>query len=194
VKYKTFRALLVGTGAAGVIGVTALLGRSCFKEKPKEQRIEALADQKRPPPAPAPRSPKSPKAEPSPTADPVAEQEAPTPGPEGMERPPIEQMRPFDREILESIHRPFPGDKVKDAMPGRPFKVNLYKEPGDEFATRLKIDLDRDEKWDEKWSFSTKNGQQVVKRQVAPNDDENYTVEYRLRGEAWVQKGGPPTE
>jgi hypothetical protein len=191
VKYKTFRAILMGSGALAVIGATALFGRACFTEKPTAPRAEVPTERKRPPPPKAPRPPKSPEREPSPTAEPIAEQESPPDM--GMERPPVEPLRPFDREILESAHRSFPGDKLKDAMPGRPFKINLYKEPDEQFATRLKVDLDRDDKWDEKWSFSMKNGQQVVKRQVAPNDDENYTIEYRLRGEAWMQKGGAPT-
>jgi hypothetical protein len=182
----------MGTGAAAVIGATALLGRTCLTEKPKEQRVEVPTERKQPPPA-APRKVRPPQGGPSPTAEPSAEQEAEAPPDMGMERPPVEPLRPFDREIMESAHRSFPGDKLKDAMPGRPFKINLYKEPDEQFATRLKVDLDRDDKWDEKWSISMKNGQQVVKRQVAPNDDENYTIEYRLRGEAWMQKGGAPT-
>jgi hypothetical protein len=55
-------------------------------------------------------------------------------------------------------------------------------------VNRLKVDLDRDEKWDEKWTFASDGGTDGVKRQVAPNDDEAYTEEYRLDGERWRRK------
>lgn len=192
-KYKTFRALLIGTGAAAVIGGTALLGRSCFSSDKSKAPQPVTATERKKPTAVAQGPVRAPQGEPIPSAEPVAPQGEPTPQGIAMERPPVEQLRPFDRELLDSVHRNFPGDKMKDAMPGRPFKVNLYKDQGEEGVNRLKIDLDRDDKWDEKWSFSTKHGQPVVKRQVAPNDDENYTMEYRLQGDTWVLRGPPPS-
>lgn len=50
---------------------------------------------------------------------------------------------------------------------------------------RLKIDLDRDKKWDESWDL--KPGK-PIKRRIAPADDENYTVTYDLQGETWVKR------
>jgi hypothetical protein len=94
----------------------------------------------------------------------------------------------MDREILDRVAQGISGDKAKDAVRGRPWKVNLYRDAGQSRVNRLKIDLDRDEKWDEKWTFTTDGGKDVVKRQVAPNDDEAYTLEYRLEGESWQKK------
>ncbi|MBK9967379.1 MAG: hypothetical protein IPP07_21885 [Holophagales bacterium] len=66
--------------------------------------------------------------------------------------------------------------------------MNLYQDAGQPRVNRLKIDLDRDEKWDEKWTFVTGGGREIVKRQVAPNDDEVYTLEFLLDGERWMPK------
>ena len=64
------------------------------------------------------------------------------------------------------------------------WKVNLYQDAGKKSVNRLKIDLDGDGKWDEKWTIEDDQ----VKRQVAPADDERYTEEWRLRGDVWVRK------
>jgi hypothetical protein len=114
-------------------------------------------------------------APPAATAAAAATQEPP-PGPGAL--------RPLDGEILERVRRGVSGDKAKDAIPSAPYKVNLYRDPGHAAVNRAKIDLDRDEKWDEKWTFVGDE----VKRQVAPADDERYTEEYRLRAGAWVKK------
>jgi hypothetical protein len=76
------------------------------------------------------------------------------------------------------------GDKLKDVTAGRPYKVNLYQDAGQAKANRAKVDLDRDEKWDEKFTF--KGGE--VERQVAPADDEAYTETYRWAGSDWVKQ------
>ncbi len=94
---------------------------------------------------------------------------------------PLEAM---DEEILRVAARTREA-KVKDAFEGRPYKVNLYTE-GTALANRLKIDLDRDEKWDEKWELPGTGAREGVRRFVAPADDESYTQEYVLRGAAWV--------
>jgi hypothetical protein len=94
----------------------------------------------------------------------------------------------MDREILARVAQGISGGKGKDAIKGRAWKVNLYQDDGHSSVNRLKIDLDRDEKWDEKWTFSAEGGVAAVKRQVAPNDDESYTDEYRLDGERWQRK------
>lgn len=93
-------------------------------------------------------------------------------------------QRPMDTEILAAAAANILGDKVKDAIPGRAWKVNLFRDAGKAEVNRLKIDLDRDDKWDEKWSW----GPEGIKRQVAPADDENYTQEswYRPDLLAWT--------
>jgi hypothetical protein len=82
-------------------------------------------------------------------------------------------------------HRRATGDKIKDALPRESFKVNIYADNGSSLWNRLKIDLDRDEKWDEKWDLE--NGQ-PAKRHVATNDDEQYNQEFRWQGGQWVEK------
>jgi hypothetical protein len=90
----------------------------------------------------------------------------------------------MDREILDRVAQGISGEKEKDVTAGKPYKVSLFKDAGQARVNRAKIDLDRDEKWDEKWTFEGEE----VKRQVAPDDDEVYKLELRLRAGAWVPK------
>jgi hypothetical protein len=93
-------------------------------------------------------------------------------------------LRPVDEELLR-LARTLPvTDKVKDATKGRPYKVNLYSDDGARFG-RAKIDLDRDDKWDESWTLGADGS---VERKVAPNDDENYSETWALAGQAWQRK------
>ncbi len=95
-------------------------------------------------------------------------------------------LRPVDRDILAwRKTATVTGDKAKDVFPGKPYKVDGYKDEGKPGISRVKVDLDRDGKWDEKWDFEGDK----VKRKVAPADDENYQQEFRLEGEAWRPKG-----
>lgn len=71
--------------------------------------------------------------------------------------------------------------KKKDVSKGRAFKINVYQDDGNPTANRLKIDLDRDDRWDEKWTFDG----DTVSRKVAPADDEQYSVEQVWTGSAW---------
>jgi len=72
--------------------------------------------------------------------------------------------------------------KAKDVSKGQRYKINVYQDAGHSTANRAKVDLDRDDKWDEKWTFEPAGG---VTRKVAPGDDENYTVEQRWVDGAW---------
>ena len=71
--------------------------------------------------------------------------------------------------------------KIKDATKGQPYKVNLYQDDGHSTVNRAKVDLDRDDKWDEKWTIDGAR----ISRQVAPADDESYSVEQTWSGTAW---------
>jgi hypothetical protein len=96
-----------------------------------------------------------------------------------------EPLRALDREILEwykTAH--LTGAKQKDALPGKRYKVDAYKDEGKSELNRIKVDLDRDSKWDEKWDFIGP----AVQRQVAPADDELYSAAYRLDGDRWRKK------
>ena len=171
-KFKTFRLIVIG--AFGVTGIGVLIGVStcCKGEDKTPPKVEATAEKPKPEPTPE-------KAAPKPTA---AAKDVEPPKGDGL------ALRPMDKEILDRLAGAAAGDKVKDAFPGKPYKVNLYKENGATRFNRVKIDLDRDDKWDEKWSVEDDAGQEVVKRQVAPNDDEKYTDEFRLKAGAWTPK------
>jgi len=165
-RFKTFRSLVivgaVGAGAAGLYGLSRLGGGREELPPPVERPVRRAAVERLPSTAPI---------EPAEAAD--ASPDA---------------LRPMDREILARVAKGISGGKGKDAIKGRSWKVNLYQDAGQSRVNRLKIDLDRDEKWDEKWTFLTDGGQEVVKRQVAPGDDEVYTDEYLLDGERWRRK------
>ena len=86
--------------------------------------------------------------------------------------------------ILGRAGRSLGTPKIKDVSKGAPWKVNLYQDDGHATLNRAKVDLDRDDKWDEKWTLA--GG--TITRKRAPADDENYTVEERWNGERWVAK------
>ena len=91
--------------------------------------------------------------------------------------------RDVDREMFKWVGKNLGSDKKKDVTNGStPFKINLYQDAGSPTMNRAKVDLDRDEEWDEKWDF--KDG--VVTRKVAPGDDEAYSQGYRWDGASCV--------
>lgn len=113
---------------------------------------------------------------------PVGAAETPTPV-AAAKAPSGPGMRAEDEIALSYLGRDIGSDKLKDVSKGRTFKVNVYQDAGNSTANRVKIDLDRDDKWDEKLDFKPEG----VIRQVAPNDDEQYTETYRLVDGAWVK-------
>ena len=164
-KYNTFKGLLIGGALLVVLGGFG----TCvvfLATRPAVPVADPL------PPAVA-----------VPAAEPVA-RTAPPPtatASVGTKELPLGEM---DRAIIAAAAVPISGDKVKDAVRGRSYKVNLYKDAGESRVNRAKIDLDRDEKWDEKWTFEKSGG---TKRQIAPLDDENYSIEYALEGQRWLR-------
>jgi hypothetical protein len=82
---------------------------------------------------------------------------------------------------MEQALRQSVRDKIKDAIKGRAFKINLYSDDGARW-NRAKVDLDRDDKWDEKWTFKPDGS---VEKQVAPQDDENYTETFVRTDGQW---------
>lgn len=72
-------------------------------------------------------------------------------------------------------------DKAKDVTSGRRYKVNLYQDSGFSQVNRAKVDLDRDDKWDEKWTF---DGDRIT-RQIASADDEQYNQTRIFEAGAW---------
>ena len=178
-RYRTFRALVIGgvlAASGGAIG--ACIACSSSGDAPAASASTAVAKRpSKPPSGDAPATGTGAAASPAATSaangPPLAEGE--------------EALRPMDQEILDLAAKSISGDKVKDAIKGRAWKVNLYKDAGHAKVNRLKIDLNRNDKWEEKWTFEDDDTGKV-KREVAPNDDENYTLSYRLLAGKWVKK------
>jgi hypothetical protein len=100
-----------------------------------------------------------------PVAPPVAARRTPPEPPAAPRaRVPVGNHRDY---LLGLLGRPASSEKIKDGLRG-PVKVNVYAEKG--VWGRAKVDLDRDEKWDEKWSLEGT----AIMRQVSPADDEKY--------------------
>lgn len=168
-RFKTFRMIVIG--GLGVAGVGVALGvATCCKKTEEEPKPIAKTE--------APEKPK-------PTAEKPKEPEQ-----QAKEAPSGDtaELRPMDQQILDLLAKDASTDKLKDAFPGKPFKANIYRDGGGTKFNRVKIDLNRNDKWDEKWSVETEAGKEIIKRQVAPADDEKYTHDYRLIGGKWVLK------
>ena len=158
--YRTFRNLITIGGIVVLLGLCGLCG-SCANLFSKKSPSDM---------PPAARS------TPTPASSPVS---TPVPSNTGLRRE--------DQMIIDLLNRQSTAtsDKIKDAFPKEKFKVNIYRDGAGTTWTRLKLDLDRDEKDDEKWTL---NAGQPDKRQVSTRDDGQYDREYRWRGGQWVEK------
>lgn len=109
-----------------------------------------------------------------PALPPVPTRTALTPS-AAMAPPPALPERPaaskdYRAYLLETLGKPASGDKIKDALHGA-VKVNVFAQKGR--WVRAKVDLNRNDKWDERWRL---DGNRIL-RQVAPADDEKYGAE-----------------
>ena len=95
---------------------------------------------------------------------------------------PAANQREVDAIVLGYQGRDIGSDKLKDVTSGKSYKVNVYQDAGKTTANRAKIDLDRDDKWDEKITFEPDK----ITRQVAPGDDESYTLTFHWDGAGWA--------
>jgi hypothetical protein len=81
-------------------------------------------------------------------------------------------------------------DHMADAFPQEPYKVNLYREPGEIRLSRAEVDLTRNGRWDEKWTFTwSDGGKETITRAVSPKDDGQYTVAFTLVRDKWIPVG-----
>ncbi len=92
-------------------------------------------------------------------------------------------LRAVDNDVMALVKSLSVVEKVKDATKGKAYKVNLYSDDGKTF-NRAKIDLDRDDKWDESWTW--KGG--TIERQVSPADNDQYSELWVLNGGTWQKK------
>jgi len=95
-------------------------------------------------------------------------------------------VRDVDRLLLlDWAGRDIGGTKNRDVTRGRPYRVDVYQDDGKQTATEARVDLDRDDRWDERWFFEGDR----VRRERAPKDDENYTVFEVWDGERFKREG-----
>lgn len=94
----------------------------------------------------------------------------------------VPRGRPVDDAVTAYLGQPLGSDKKKDTTSGQPYKVNVYQDAGKPVANRAKVDLDRDDRWDEKWTWDAGR----YTRQTAPRDDEQYTVVEVWSQGSWV--------
>jgi hypothetical protein len=92
--------------------------------------------------------------------------------------------RGVDTDMFDLLGRLPVQEKIKDATKGKAWKINLYSDDGQRF-NRAKVDLNRNDKWDESWTFKSATD---IERQVAPADDEKYTEVYSFQNGTWVKK------
>lgn len=97
---------------------------------------------------------------------------------------PVDSARPWDAFLIGKAGSAISGDKVKDASGSTSYKVNLYQDSGSSTINRAKVDIDRDDKWDEKWTFAADG----ITRQVAPADDEQYAETWLWDGSGWRRR------
>lgn len=163
-KLKTFLLFAFAGGMAFAGGVT---GWVLTRPEPPPEPVAVVAPEPVAPPAPVAA------AMPVPAAEAAA---APDVGPAASE--------PWFADVLGFRGKDLGTDKLKDATKGKSWKVNVYQDAGSATANRAKVDLDRDDKWDEKWTFEAGK----VTRQVAPADDEAYSATWTWTGGDWVKE------
>lgn len=92
--------------------------------------------------------------------------------------------RIYDAEVLAWRTKSLAAGKGKDVSKGRPFKINVYQDAGSTTVDRAKVDANRNNKFDDKFTF--KPDQITLER--APADDEHYTEKYRWNGAGWTKQ------
>jgi hypothetical protein len=163
-------------GLIGVVVAIGAIGAGYFACKSSDSKKDDAALAKtEPAKAPAPTPP------PTPT---------PTPPPTPAKTPPTAESgtddlgkRPYDDEVVAWHTKPITGDHMKDVTKGKAYKLDLYKDAGSTNINRAKLDLNRNGKWDEKYTFK---GDEIT-LQRAPADDEKYTETYHWTGTGWVK-------
>ena len=169
-KYNTFRTLILGGLVLVAVGVGAWIVFKPAPQEPPPAPPAPVVIREVGPPPPSPVTPVTPPNLPTTTTPPS------TPEPPGL--------RDVDREMLRLVKTATVQEKIKDATSGRPYKINMYSDDGKAW-NRAKIDLNRNEKFDEKWTWKPTGD---IERQVATKDDENYDQTWILLQSGWKQK------
>lgn len=175
-KYKTFRNLVVGTALVAVGGAAALI-----LTRPDAPSSEARGD---PGIAVATSSPSSTPGTAASTSPASSTSTAASTPPASPSPASVPGLRPVDRDLLSLVARVPVQAKVKDATKGKGYKINLYSDAGRQWE-RAKVDLDRDEKWDEKWTWKDGTWERKVS---SADDDSSYDQLYILGSAGWTRK------
>jgi hypothetical protein len=174
-KLSHFLVLAVLVAGGGIFG----LAQAC-----KSGDVPApTGDTARSAPSPRPKPP-TPTPTPTPTPSNDPSDSTSTPGTATPSGNSDLAARSYDAEVIAWSKRSIGGDKMKDATKGKSWKLNLYKDAGFSTVNRAKVDIDRDDKFDEKYTFETTK----ITLQCAPNDDESYTETYHWNGIGWTKE------
>jgi hypothetical protein len=171
-RLSNFLILLVVLGGVGIGGLYfACRGsggdsQADPKGDDKKPVVSTPAETKPPDPAPAP-----------------AEVKPAPPAGKKLESTDDLAARDYDSEVIAWKDKTITGDKQKDVSKGKPYKIDVYRDKGAKTVNRAKVDLNRNNKFDEKYSFDI--GKITLQR--APADDENYTETYHWSGTGWVK-------
>jgi hypothetical protein len=169
-KFRTFQILLTLVGVAVILGVFAFEFVKRKNAPPQKINIVEVPSGTAPVAQPPTTPPTTPAA--------VASADAGSALPEGAFA-----FRDVDHDVLRLVQQPAAQDHLKDVTKGKPYKVDLYSDDSKQWR-RVKIDLNRNGKWDEKWSL--KDGK--WRREVSNADDENYDESFVLVNGAWVKQ------
>jgi len=121
---------------------------------------------------------------PPPATPPSTAPAQPLNSPDAAELPSNSNLSAVETEVMGWVGKSLSSPKRKDATKGKPYKINLYQDGGFSTINRAKVDLDRDDQWDEKWTF--KEGE--ISRKVSPWDDENYSDFYICNQDGCVKQ------
>lgn len=168
-KLKHFLVLATLVAAGGIFGLT----QACKSDDVPPPSTTTSSEPPPRPPTPTPPLPTG-------TTTPPVESTTPTEPPTPSDLP----ARSYDAEVIAWSKRSISGDKMKDATKGKSYKVNLYKDAGKTTVNRAKVDVNRNNKWDEKFTFETTK----ITLKRAPADDENYTETYHWNGSGWTKQ------
>ncbi len=152
-----------------VAGIAALVA-TCKNNAPPPKPTVAT-----PTPAPTPVPPPTPDLRP----DPAPVDTSPKPASSSDLA-----ARAWDSEVLSWRTRSISSDKQKDVSKGKSYKINVYKDAGSSTVNRAKVDVNRNDKWEEKYTFE---GEKIT-LQRAPADDENYSETYHWNGSGWTKE------
>jgi len=166
-KLRNFVLLLALAGAAGTGGLYLACHGGDAKPKEQTEPPKTLSEARPAPPAPADAAAAAP-------ADAAAAAPAET-----GDLP----VRPYDPVVLAWQGKTVKGGKQKDVSHGQPYKIDVYQDAGKSSVNRVKVHANRNNKWDDKYTFEPSK----ITLEHSPKDDEKYSETYHWSGSHWVR-------